>query len=395
MEDERKAGSSQPPRDAVPPAAAVPQGAAAPQSSAGATEAESAPPADRGPQASKDDLGTDLSEIARARLSDSDKSTAGGERAAHAEELALGAAGTDTDDETAQAVESGPTAQISQSHPGPVTRTEGGPETPTPVPAPQAPRAAPTQSVGGSASAPTDRNPSGTGTPTVSPADASGETTPAEPASSPTQTTAARAPGPPAAQRAAASRTAAPAKPVTPAKPPEPEPEELAALKEIAPELSWERRHGYVEAKIAAGHLPAVAARCKQLGYDYLSAVTGVDWRERVEMLYHLYSYDYVAHPGCIVLRVDLPPEPNPLCPSLTSIWPGADYQERELYDLMGIKFVGHPDLRRILTEERFPGHPLRKDWTFDYEYVLVRHLRHGAEGQQAPPGGEEGFRRV
>ena len=80
---------------------------------------------------------------------------------------------------------------------------------------------------------------------------------------------------------------------------------------------------------------------------------------------------------------------------SMTAIWPGADFQEREVYDLFGVKFVGHPDLRRILLEDRFPGHPLRKDWTFDYEYILVRHLKYGAEGQDGPAGGEEGFRRV
>ncbi len=95
------------------------------------------------------------------------------------------------------------------------------------------------------------------------------------------------------------------------------------------------------------------------------------------------------------MLRVDLAREANPLCPSLTTIWPGAEFQEREVYDLMGVKFTGHPDLRRILTDEDFPGHPLRKDWTFDYERVLVRHLRYGAEGQGAPPGGMEGFRSV
>ena len=68
--------------------------------------------------------------------------------------------------------------------------------------------------------------------------------------------------------------------------------------------------------------------------------------------------------------------------PIETTIWPGADFQEREIWDLMGIKFVGHYDLRRILLADDFPGHPLRKDFTFDYEYVLVRHLRSGVEGQ-------------
>ena len=86
MEDERKAGPSETRPGAVP------------QSSAGATEAESGPPADRGPEATKEELGTDLSDIARARVSGSDKTTTGGERVAHAEARAQGVAGTDADD---------------------------------------------------------------------------------------------------------------------------------------------------------------------------------------------------------------------------------------------------------------------------------------------------------
>jgi NADH:ubiquinone oxidoreductase subunit C len=161
------------------------------------------------------------------------------------------------------------------------------------------------------------------------------------------------------------------------------------------PDLTWERRHGYLEVKVPSASLIPVARAVRGLGYDYLSAVTAVDWRDRLEMLYHCYGWDYVETPGCLVIRADLPPEPNPLCPSLTTVWAGAELQEREIYDLFGIKFVGHPDLRRILLDDNFPGHPLRKDWTFDYEYVLVKHLKYGAEGQDAPPGGEEGFRRV
>jgi NADH-quinone oxidoreductase subunit C len=196
---------------------------------------------------------------------------------------------------------------------------------------------------------------------------------------------------PGAAGAAGAKPGAAPAPP----KPPEPDPDEVKALRELVPDLTWERRHGYLEVRVPSAQLVQVARSVRQLGYDYLSGVTAVDWRDRVEMLYHCYGWDYVTTPGCVVIRADLPPEPNPLCPSLTTVWAGAELQEREIYDLFGVKFVGHPDLRRILLEDRFPGHPLRKDWTFDYEYVLVKHLKYGAEGQDAPPGGEEGFRRV
>ena len=199
----------------------------------------------------------------------------------------------------------------------------------------------------------------------------------------------------PAGARPAGAGGGRPAAAAAPPKPPEPDPDEVTALRELVPDLTWERRHGYLEVKIPSAQLVPVARKVKGLGYDYLSAVTAVDWRDRLEMLYHCYGWDYVNVPGCLVIRADLPPEPNPLCPSLTTVWAGAELQEREVYDLFGIKFVGHPDLRRILLEDRFPGHPMRKDWTFDYEYVLVKHLKYGAEGQDAPPGGEEGFRRV
>lgn len=164
------------------------------------------------------------------------------------------------------------------------------------------------------------------------------------------------------------------------------------ALRKLLPDLQWKRVHGYVELNVPKTRLLEVAQLLRdRFGYDYLSAVTAVDWLDRIEMVYHLYSYDYRKRPGCMVLRVDLerPELPEyPLCPSLTRLWPGAEFQEREVYDLMGVKFIGHPDLRRILLADDFPGHPLRKDFVFDYEYVLVHHLSYGVEGQFAPADG-------
>jgi NADH:ubiquinone oxidoreductase subunit C len=158
----------------------------------------------------------------------------------------------------------------------------------------------------------------------------------------------------------------------------------------MVPEVEWTRAHGYVELKVPKERLLEAAQQLRdQFGYDYLSSITAVDWLERIELVYHLYSFNYRGRPHGIVLRLDLerPDFPDyPLCPSLTKLWPGADFQEREVYDLMGVKFVGHPDLRRILLGDDFPGHPLRKDFVFDYEYVLVRHLSYGVEGQLETP---------
>jgi len=96
-------------------------------------------------------------------------------------------------------------------------------------------------------------------------------------------------------------------------------------------------------------------------GYDYLSSVTGVDYlpEGKLEVVYHVYKT--IGDKG-LVFKVQLPRD-NSIVTSLVSIYPGAEFQEREAYDLLGIRFENHPDLRRILMWEGFAGYPLRKDW--------------------------------
>ncbi len=98
------------------------------------------------------------------------------------------------------------------------------------------------------------------------------------------------------------------------------------------------------------------------LGFNYLSSVTGVDLIEdnQMEVVYHTYSIQKGG--GAIVLKVQVDRD-DPVVPTLVPVWPGADFQEREIWDLFGIRFEGHPDLRRILMWEGFEGHPMRKDW--------------------------------
>lgn len=161
----------------------------------------------------------------------------------------------------------------------------------------------------------------------------------------------------------------------------------LEELRAISPEATAQAHHNYVEVFLPREHLQAAARALKDhLGYDYLSMVTAVDWPDRIEVIYLVFS---LQHSHGVYLKVNLPREDLPDCPSLTTVWPGAEFQERETYDLMGINFVGHPDLTRILTEDDFPGHPLRKDFRLSPDYVLMRHLRHGVEGQLQPPDGE------
>jgi NADH-quinone oxidoreductase subunit C len=95
------------------------------------------------------------------------------------------------------------------------------------------------------------------------------------------------------------------------------------------------------------------------LAFDFLSFVTSVDWKDRFEIVYYLVS---TLHKHKLVLKVNAD-HANPEAPSITPIWPAADWQEREIFDLMGIRFNGHYNLRRILLPEDWEGHPLRKDY--------------------------------
>jgi NADH-quinone oxidoreductase subunit C len=96
--------------------------------------------------------------------------------------------------------------------------------------------------------------------------------------------------------------------------------------------------------------------------FNYLSDITCVDWHPsepRFEVIYHLLS---IPHKERVRLKVRLSGE-NPALDSLTSVWPGANYFEREVFDLFGVRFNGHPYLRRIMMPEQWEGHPLRKDY--------------------------------
>ena len=127
-----------------------------------------------------------------------------------------------------------------------------------------------------------------------------------------------------------------------------------------------------------------------RLKFEILNDVSGVDYLEpdpkkapkagfdpHLEVVYHLSSFSY---PGRrFTLKVILPrwkgdkPGELPEVPSVAGVWRTADWQEREVYDLVGVTFLGHPDLRRILLNDDWVGHPLRKDYEFPLEYHGIR----------------------
>ena len=98
----------------------------------------------------------------------------------------------------------------------------------------------------------------------------------------------------------------------------------------------------------------------ESLDFSFLNAVTAVDYVEYFEMVYHLLS---LRRNSSLVVKSKLYGRENLEAPSVCEVWKGADLQEREVWDLMGIRFEDHPNMKRILLWEGFPGHPLRKDF--------------------------------
>jgi NADH-quinone oxidoreductase subunit C len=100
-----------------------------------------------------------------------------------------------------------------------------------------------------------------------------------------------------------------------------------------------------------------------ELAFDFLSDITAVDyWQKREPRFEVVYQITSLKNRRRLRLRVPVP-ESDPVVESLTPLWRGANFLEREVWDLFGICFIGHPDLRRILLYDEFQGHPLRKDY--------------------------------
>jgi len=96
------------------------------------------------------------------------------------------------------------------------------------------------------------------------------------------------------------------------------------------------------------------------LDFDYLNFVTAIDYYDHFEVVYMLSSLE---HNHSLTLKTKCYDRQNPVLPSVVGLWQGADFQEREIYDLFGIKFEGHPNMKRIFLWEGFDGYPLRKDF--------------------------------
>lgn len=215
----------------------------------------------------------------------------------------------------------------------------------------------------------TDEKPTAPETPApeASPAKAA-EVPPSQPAPAPPK---------PAAEGAAPATAAAAPKPVAPAAPPKPagpKPTDasgdplVAALAAAVPAAVLEAYEfvGETTVKVAPDKLVDACRHLKEKeGFTYLVDLTAVDWKERqprFDVLLLLHSFSR----GQERLRLKAAVAESEACPSVTGVWETANWMEREVFDMYGIRFGGHPDLRRILTWDGFQGHPLRKDFPIE-----------------------------
>jgi NADH-quinone oxidoreductase subunit C len=133
-----------------------------------------------------------------------------------------------------------------------------------------------------------------------------------------------------------------------------------ASLPEALLDAKFDR--GELTLKIAREHIRATATLVLKAGYNFLEDVTCVDYypvEPRFQVIYHILSLGLKARVRLAVAVESIDPEIDSIVP----VWPSADFYEREVFDLFGIRFGGHPNLRRIMMPDEWEGHPLRKDY--------------------------------
>ena len=133
------------------------------------------------------------------------------------------------------------------------------------------------------------------------------------------------------------------------------------------PETVFEETQ-YLNAIIPSEKLHALAKDLRNAYYDYLISVTGVDWKDHFSVVYHLQSRE---SKHVFVLKAKITDRVNPVVDTVSDIWKTAEMHEREVFDLFGIRFNNHPDLRRLFLDDTW-GFPLRKDYVDDITIVQL-----------------------
>ena len=133
-------------------------------------------------------------------------------------------------------------------------------------------------------------------------------------------------------------------------------------ITELLASASFDEAGEWLNISIEPSEWPDFANKLRHtpgLDFDFLFCVTGVDWKTHLGMVYHLTS---TIHRHNIVVKAKLDRE-NPEIETVSNIWRTAEFHEREAYDLFGVKFISHPDLRRLFLTDDWKGWPLRKDY--------------------------------
>ena len=178
----------------------------------------------------------------------------------------------------------------------------------------------------------------------------------------------------PGAKAEAKVEVKAEAKPAKPAPPPDPRSETALALgKQVKDSVDARFGADTVQELTNSKAIPVLliaAAKWRDVveflktdqehAYDYLELFAGTDYKDYIEVVIYVYS---TTHSRYISLKARTPRDDARL-PSLTPVYAGANWEEREVYDLLGITFEGHPDMRRIMMDDEWIGHPLRKDFS-------------------------------
>ncbi len=141
-------------------------------------------------------------------------------------------------------------------------------------------------------------------------------------------------------------------------------------VQNLVPEAGLEENKQFPVFIIPSEKLHMLADHLKNdpdTAFDYLFCLSGVDMVKHLDVVYHLNS---TVHGHSVVLKVQTPDRENPVFDTVCDIWKAAEFHEREVYDLLGIRFNHHPDLRRIFLDENWVGHPLRKDYTDEVNIV-------------------------
>lgn len=134
----------------------------------------------------------------------------------------------------------------------------------------------------------------------------------------------------------------------------------VKALSGLATDAKFDRAE--LTITVARENIIAACKAVQQAGYNFLEDVTAVDWypsEPRFQITYHILSHSLKARVR-LVVRLN---ESDAVIDSIVGVWPSANFYEREVFDLFGVRFSGHPNLRRIMMPEDWQGHPLRKDY--------------------------------